>query len=84
MCAHDGTADGEAETGADDRAFLVSALELLEQQPRIARRQSWTFVLDYDAHHLTEAQYKAVARALRQAVEYDPRVTGVPSTNGTL
>ena len=36
-----------------------------------------------DPHHITEAQYKAVARALRQAVEYDPRVTGVPSTKGT-
>ena len=37
-----------------------------------------------DPHHITEAQYKAVARALRQAVEFDPRVTGVPSTKGTL
>ncbi len=37
-----------------------------------------------DPHHITEAQYKAVARALRQAVEFDPRVTGVPSTKGSL
>ena len=37
-----------------------------------------------DPHHITEAQYKAVARALRAAVEYDARVTGVPSTKGTL
>lgn len=37
-----------------------------------------------DPHHITEAQYKAVARALRQAVELDPRVSGVPSTKGTL
>ncbi len=37
-----------------------------------------------DPHHITEAQYKAVARALRQAVEFDPRVTGVPSTKGAL
>lgn len=37
-----------------------------------------------DPHHITEAQYKAVARALRQAVEYDPRVSGVPSTKGAL
>jgi imidazoleglycerol-phosphate dehydratase len=36
-----------------------------------------------DPHHITEAQYKAVARALRQAVEPDPRVTGVPSTKGS-
>lgn len=37
-----------------------------------------------DPHHITEAEYKAVARALRQAVEPDPRVSGVPSTKGTL
>ena len=37
-----------------------------------------------DPHHITEAEYKAVARALRQAVEYDPRVSGVPSTKGML
>jgi imidazoleglycerol-phosphate dehydratase len=37
-----------------------------------------------DWHHITEAQYKAVARALRAAVEIDPRVPGVPSTKGVL
>jgi imidazoleglycerol-phosphate dehydratase len=37
-----------------------------------------------DPHHITEAQYKAVARALRAAVEPDPRVGGVPSTKGVL
>ena len=37
-----------------------------------------------DPHHITEAQYKAVARALREAVELDPRATGVPSTKGVL
>lgn len=37
-----------------------------------------------DPHHITEAEFKAVARALRQAVEPDPRVVGVPSTKGTL
>ena len=37
-----------------------------------------------DWHHITEAQYKAVARALRSAVELDPRVQGVPSTKGVL
>jgi imidazoleglycerol-phosphate dehydratase len=35
-------------------------------------------------HHMVEAQYKAVARALRTAVELDPRVVGVPSTKGAL
>ena len=38
-----------------------------------------------DAHHVVEAQFKAVARALRQAVAVDPRNAGVvPSTKGTL
>jgi imidazoleglycerol-phosphate dehydratase len=37
-----------------------------------------------DPHHIVEAQYKAVARALRDAVALDPRETGVPSTKGTL
>jgi imidazoleglycerol-phosphate dehydratase len=38
-----------------------------------------------DAHHVVEAQFKAVARALRQAVAVDPRNAGqVPSTKGVL
>jgi imidazoleglycerol-phosphate dehydratase len=37
-----------------------------------------------DAHHIAEAQCKAVARALRDAAAPDPRVVGVPSTKGTL
>jgi imidazoleglycerol-phosphate dehydratase len=37
-----------------------------------------------DPHHITEAQYKALARALRAAVEPDPRLGGVPSTKGVL
>ncbi len=35
-------------------------------------------------HHIAEAVFKATARALRQAVELDPRQTGVPSTKGSL
>lgn len=37
-----------------------------------------------DQHHVTEAEFKAFARALRAAVEPDPRVSGVPSTKGSL
>ncbi|MCI1749536.1 MAG: imidazoleglycerol-phosphate dehydratase HisB [Acidipropionibacterium sp.] len=38
-----------------------------------------------DPHHICEAQYKALARALRIAVAPDPRMAGrVPSTKGTL
>jgi imidazoleglycerol-phosphate dehydratase len=37
-----------------------------------------------NAHHMVEVSFKAFARALRQAVEYDDRVQGVPSTKGVL
>ncbi len=37
-----------------------------------------------DPHHIVESQFKAVARALRDAVALDPRETGVPSTKGSL
>jgi imidazoleglycerol-phosphate dehydratase len=37
-----------------------------------------------NTHHIVEGIFKATARALRQAVESDPRVVGVPSTKGVL
>ena len=37
-----------------------------------------------NAHHIIEAAFKAVARALAQAVALDSRVSGVPSTKGML
>lgn len=37
-----------------------------------------------NGHHIVEAVFKACARALREAVEYDARVEGVPSTKGSL
>ena len=37
-----------------------------------------------DPHHMVEAQFKAVARALRAAVALDPRVKGIPSAKGSL
>lgn len=37
-----------------------------------------------DPHHIAEAEFKAFARALRKAVEPDSRVSGVPSTKGSL
>ncbi len=43
-------------------------------------------VLNYgqNSHHISEAIFKATARAMRQAVTIDPRQTGVPSSKGTL
>ncbi|MBL9089622.1 MAG: imidazoleglycerol-phosphate dehydratase HisB [Planctomycetaceae bacterium] len=37
-----------------------------------------------NSHHIAEGIFKSAARALRMAVEHDPRMTGVPSTKGTL
>ncbi|MCU1632786.1 MAG: imidazoleglycerol-phosphate dehydratase [Micrococcaceae bacterium] len=43
-----------------------------------------TVIAGRDPHHIVEAQFKALARALRAAVEQDPRVEGIPSTKGAL
>ncbi len=37
-----------------------------------------------DPHHIVEAQFKALARAVRDAIAIDPRETGIPSTKGSL
>jgi imidazoleglycerol-phosphate dehydratase len=37
-----------------------------------------------NAHHIVECQFKALARALRDAVAFDPKVHGIPSTKGAL
>jgi imidazoleglycerol-phosphate dehydratase len=37
-----------------------------------------------DPHHIAETEFKAFARAMRKAVEIDPRVSGIPSTKGAL
>ncbi len=43
-----------------------------------------TVLAGRDPHHVVEAQFKALARALRSAVEPDARVRGIPSTKGAL
>jgi imidazoleglycerol-phosphate dehydratase len=43
-----------------------------------------TLLSGRDPHHIVEAQFKALARALREAVEPDPRQLGIPSTKGAL
>jgi imidazoleglycerol-phosphate dehydratase len=57
------------------RAFAANAQLTLH----VSRRAG------HNAHHVAEACFKAVARALRAAVEPDPRAAGrVPSTKGSL
>jgi imidazoleglycerol-phosphate dehydratase len=43
-------------------------------------------VLHYgqNSHHIAEGIFKGTARALRMAIEDDPKITGIPSTKGTL
>jgi len=43
-----------------------------------------TVVGGRDPHHIAEAEFKAFARAFRQAKAFDPQVTGIPSTKGAL
>jgi imidazoleglycerol-phosphate dehydratase len=43
-----------------------------------------TVLAGRDPHHIAEAEFKAFARALRQAIAFDPRVSGIPSTKGAL
>jgi imidazoleglycerol-phosphate dehydratase len=43
-----------------------------------------TVLAGRDPHHIAEAEFKAYARALRQAIARDARVSGIPSTKGAL
>ena len=43
-----------------------------------------TVLAGRDPHHIAEAEFKAFARAFRQAVQRDDRVSGIPSTKGAL
>ena len=43
-----------------------------------------TVISGRDPHHIVECQFKALARAVRDATAFDPRIKGVPSTKGAL
>jgi imidazoleglycerol-phosphate dehydratase len=43
-----------------------------------------TVISGRDPHHIVECQFKALARALRDAIAFDPRMDGIPSTKGAL
>jgi len=74
---------GRADGGAPYATVINShVFESLAFNARIALHVRTLY--GRDPHHITEAQFKAVARALRAAVEPDPRVSGVPSTKGSL
>jgi imidazoleglycerol-phosphate dehydratase len=43
-----------------------------------------TVLAGRDPHHIAESEFKAFARAFRQAIALDPKVSGIPSTKGAL
>ena len=84
-CVHTGEPEGQQNVLIGD-AYLGSltrhVLETLAHHAQVALHVR--VLSGRDPHHIVEAQFKAVARALRDAVALDPRETGVPSTKGTL
>jgi imidazoleglycerol-phosphate dehydratase len=88
-CVHIGEPEGQAFVaigGTGGAPYLGSltrhVFETLAHHARIALHVR--VLACRDPHHLVEAQFKAVARALRDAIAFDPRETGVPSTKGSL
>ncbi|MDX6357574.1 MAG: imidazoleglycerol-phosphate dehydratase [Nocardioidaceae bacterium] len=88
-CVHVGEPDGQAyvviggETGpAYPGSLTRHVFETLAFHAQVAVHVR--VLSGRDPHHLVEAQFKAFARAFRDAVALDPRETGVPSTKGLL
>jgi imidazoleglycerol-phosphate dehydratase len=84
-CVHVGEPDGQAYVviGGDYAGSLTRhVFETLAFHAQVAVHVR--VLSGRDPHHLVEAQFKAFARALRDAVAIDPRETGVPSTKGSL
>jgi imidazoleglycerol-phosphate dehydratase len=84
-CVHEGEPEGQAYVligGSYVGSLTRHVFETLAHTAGIALHVR--VLSGRDPHHLVEAQFKAVARALRAAVEPDPRVSGVPSTKGAL
>ncbi len=88
-CVHVGEPDGQAYVviGGEDGPGYPGSLtrHVFETLAFHAQVAVHVRVLSgRDPHHLVEAQFKAFARAFRDAVALDPRETGVPSTKGSL
>jgi len=85
FCVHTGEPEGQAYVvigGSYAGSLTRHVFETLALSAGIALHVR--VLSGRDPHHVVEAQFKALARALRAAVEPDPRVRGVPSTKGTL
>ncbi|WP_375425134.1 imidazoleglycerol-phosphate dehydratase HisB [uncultured Friedmanniella sp.] len=85
-CVHRGEPEGQAYVRIGEVPYTGSltrhVMETLAFHAHVCLHL--TLLAGRDPHHIVECQFKAVARALRSAIEPDPRVTGVPSTKGAL
>jgi imidazoleglycerol-phosphate dehydratase len=82
---HTGEPEGQAYAMIGDKyvgSLTRHVLESFAQHGAIALHVRVLY--GRDPHHIVEAQFKAVARALRAAVALDPRVPGIPSAKGSL
>jgi imidazoleglycerol-phosphate dehydratase len=85
-CVHSGEPEGQEYVRIGEVPYTGSltrhVLETLSLHAHICLHV--TLLAGRDPHHIVECQFKAVARALREAIAPDPRVAGVPSTKGVL
>lgn len=84
-CVHTGEPEGQEYAvigGAYPGSLTRHVLETLAFHAHVAVHVR--VLAGRDPHHVVEAQFKALARALREAVSIDPRESGVPSTKGSL
>ncbi|WP_244927607.1 imidazoleglycerol-phosphate dehydratase HisB [Nocardioides sp. W7] len=87
-CVHTGEPEGQqyVQLGGSTPAYLGSLTQhVFESIAFHAHFALHVRVLaGREPHHIVETQFKAFARALRDAVAFDPRETGIPSTKGAL
>lgn len=87
-CVHTGEPEGQVyvQLGGSGVAYLGSltkhVFETIAFHAHLALHVR--VLAGREPHHIVETQFKAFARAFRDAVALDPRETGVPSTKGTL
>ena len=87
-CVHTGEPEGQqyVQLGGTTPAYLGSLTQHVFES--IAHHAHVTMHINVlagrEPHHIVETQFKAFARAFRDAVAYDPRETGIPSTKGAL
>lgn len=78
----DGTHLNQLRAGDFPAQLTVEFLRAFAQEARLTLHVEVLY--SDETHHLIEAVFKGLARALEQAVRLDPRVKGVPSTKGLL